>query len=155
MLAPKGQYKLNEESERDIEEFVPEEDSKVDPLPSTKEASKLSAWVHVNASILNNCRTLHLDPPEEAPEGFEGEYDIEVAKKEIENADPFEPRLKPISGDEKIKMGGKMMQTPWVVRLVGDQSEYKTEQGKTVCHGVVVVRSLVWPGAFTLYQNGK
>ena len=47
------------------------------------------------------------------------------------------------------------MQTPWVVRLVGDQSEYKTEQGKTVCHGVVVVRSLVWPGAFTLYQNGK
>lgn len=99
MLVPAGQYKLNEESERDIEEFVPEEDSKVEPLPSTKEASKLGAWVHLNPSILNNCRTLHLDPPEEAPEGFEGEYDIELAKKDIENADPFEPRLKPISGD--------------------------------------------------------
>ena len=48
-----------------------------------------------------------------------------------------------------------MLQAPWVVRLVGDQSEYKTESGKTVCHGVVVLRSLVWPGAFTLYQNGK
>jgi len=24
-----------------------------------------------------------------------------------------------------------------------------------VCHGVVVIRSLIWPGAFTLYQDGK
>lgn len=24
-----------------------------------------------------------------------------------------------------------------------------------MCHGVVVVRSLTWPGAFTFYQNGK
>ena len=47
------------------------------------------------------------------------------------------------------------MQSPWVVRLVGDKTEYLTEAGKIVCHGVVVVRSLVWPGSFTLYQNGK
>lgn len=38
-LVPAGSYKLNEESERDIDEFVPEEDSKVEPLPSTTQAA--------------------------------------------------------------------------------------------------------------------
>lgn len=52
-------------------------------------------------------------------------------------------------------MGDKSMQSSWVVRLIGDSTEYLTEQGKTVCHGVVVVRSLLWPGSFTFYQNGK
>jgi len=108
--------------------------------------------VHFNASILNNCRTVHADPPED---NGEENYDPEEAKKAIERADPFEPRLKSIVGDSKIKMGGKTMQSPWVVRLVGDKTEYLTEAGKIVCHGVVVVRSLVWPGSFTLYQNGK
>jgi len=98
---------------------------------------------------------LHLDPAEEAPEGFEGEYDPELVKKDIEKADPFEKRLKGIESDDKIKMGGSMKQSPWVIRLVGDSHEYTDEQGKKVCHGIVVVRSLVWPGAFTLYQNGK
>ena len=153
ILVPKGSYKLNEEDERQVEEFVPEEDSKVEPLPSTVQAANLGAWVHFNPSILNNCRTLHLDPPEEAPEGFEGEYDLEQAKKDIEAADPFEPRLKPITSDASIKMGGKMTQLPWVIRLEGDRQEYKTQDnsGKIVCHGVVVIRSLTWPGSYTLY----
>ena len=76
-LVPKGSYKLNEESERDIDEFVPEEESKIPALPSTKNAAKLDAWVHFNASILANNRTTHLDPPEEAPDGFDGEWDVE------------------------------------------------------------------------------
>ena len=154
-LVPKGQYKLNEENEREIEEFEPEEDSKVEPLPSTRQASKPDAWVHFNASILKNNRTVHLDPPEEAPEGFDGEYDPEEAKKQIEAADPFEPRLKSITLDRKIKMGGKLVQSPWVVRLVGDSQEYVDERGKACCHGVVVVRSLIWPGAYTIYANRK
>ncbi len=121
ILVPRGSYKLGEESERDIEEFVPEEDSKVEPLPTTVQAADVRAWVHFNPSILNNCRTMHLDPPEEAPENFEGEYDLEQAKKDIEAADPFEPRLKPISKDDRIKMGGpKQTQLPWVLRLEGD-----------------------------------
>ena len=85
-----------------------------------------------------------------------GDYDVEEAKKDIERADPFEPRLKSIANDEKIKMGGSNLQAPWVIRLEGDKTEYVSEKGKkVVCHGVVVVRSLVWPGAFTLYHNGK
>lgn len=156
MLAPKGQHKLNEENDRDIEEVVPDEETKAEPLPSTLKAASLDAWVHVNPSILNCCRTLHLDAPEEAPEGFEGEFDPEQAKKEIEAADPFEPRLKPISDDTILKLPGKTVQAPWVLRLEGDSTEYREEQtGKAVYHGVVVIRSLVWPGAITLYANGK
>lgn len=51
---------------------------------------------------MNNCRTMHLDPPED--NGEEG-YDPEEAKKAIEAADPFEPRLKSICSDTKIRMG--------------------------------------------------
>lgn len=35
MIVPLGQYKLNEETDREIDEVVPEEESKVEPLPST------------------------------------------------------------------------------------------------------------------------
>jgi len=96
-----------------------------------------------------------MDPPEEAPEGFEGEYDVEQAKKDIEAADPFEPRLKGIDDDSKIKMVGKLKQSPWVIRIVGDKAEYTDVQGKIVCHGTVIVRSLIWPGAYTVYRNGR
>ena len=48
-----------------------------------------------------------------------------------------------------------MTSAPWTVRMVGDATEYLTPQGQSICHGVAVIRSLVWPGAFTLYQNGK
>lgn len=50
-----------------------------------------------------------MDPPEEAPEGFEGEYEPEEEKKKIEAADPFEPRLKPISSDVSVKMAVKTL----------------------------------------------
>jgi len=78
VLVPRGSYKLDEENDREVVEFVPEEDSKVESLPSTLDAAKLNKWVHFNASILNNNRTQHLDPSEEAPEGFEGEWDPEA-----------------------------------------------------------------------------
>jgi len=38
---------------------------------------------------------------------------------------------------------------------MGDSGEYKTENGKIVCNGVVVVRSLQWPGAYNFYCQGK
>lgn len=44
---------------------------------------------------------------------------------------------------------------PWTVRLQGDETEYKTENGKKISNGVVVVRSLQWPGAFNFYKQGK
>ena len=40
---------------------------------------------------------------------------------------------------------------------MGDCTEYKSANDPkvTLCNGVVVVRSLQWPGAYTFYQNGK
>ena len=39
--------------------------------------------------------------------------------------------------------------------MKGDPEEYKNEAGKKVCNGVVVVRSLQWPGAYNFYYQGK
>lgn len=39
--------------------------------------------------------------------------------------------------------------------MCGDSTEYLNEAKKTVCNGVVVVRSLQWPGAYNFYNNGR
>lgn len=54
-------------------------------------------WCHKNLNVLKNCRTAHAEPeePAEPPE----DWDIELEKKKIEEADPYEPRLKPIDKD--------------------------------------------------------
>ena len=146
--------RLQEENEREVEENVNEEGELV--LPNTSEMANPSMWVHANQNILLNSRTIHLDP--EPEEGQEEEFDPEVAKKKLETDDPYEPRLKPIDEDDKIKMCGKVKQTPWVIRFEGDQTEYandkKPASASTLCNGAIVVRSLTWPGAFTIYQNG-
>jgi radial spoke head protein 4/6 len=153
-LAPAGAKKLDEENERNIVDNEPEEGELV--LPNTSQMASLSAWVHEQPSILNCNRTVHVDPPEEGPEGVE-EYDPEEEKKKIEAADPFEPRLKPITGDRGVAMACKSVkQVSWVVRLMGDQNEFADEKkpgGPTLSNGCVVVRSLIWPGSFTFYQN--
>ena len=107
-------------------------------------------WVHQNQNILLNSRITHLDP--EAPEEEEN-FDPEKALKELEERDPYEPRLKPITGDNRIRTIGKATTAPWIIRFEGDQTEYASAASKTqtVCNGAVVVKSLIWPGAYTLY----
>jgi len=108
-------------------------------------------WVHHSVGILQNCRTTHEQP--EVPEGEDVEP--EELLRRIEAKDPYEGRLKAISGDGKVVVSKNQKISPWVVRLMGDSSEYKTEQGKSVSNGVVVVRSLQWPGSFNFYYQGK
>ena len=57
-------------------------------------------------------------------------------------------------------MSSKSIKQPsWVIRLMGDKTEYKdamamsNPKAPTMCYGCVVIRSLVWPGSFTFYQN--
>ena len=38
---------------------------------------------------------------------------------------------------------------------MGDCTEYLSETKKSVCNGVVVVRSLQWPGSFNFYFQGR
>lgn len=94
------------------------------------------------------------------PEGLPDDADPEVEKKKIEAADPYEPRLKPIAGDKDIPVGGQSKsskQIPWAIRLMGDTTEYfnPIKPTKKINNGVVVVRSLQWPGAYTLYHQGR
>lgn len=155
-VVPANSKKLVEDNDREIEANEPEEGDLI--LPNTSQMGKADQWVHESASILNCNRTVHMDPPEEAPEDFEGEeWDPEAAKKEIEDADPFEPRLKPVSQDCCVRMAKRNIKQPsWIVRLMGDTTEYKDEMATakgapTLCYGCVVLRSLVWPGSFTFY----
>lgn len=85
----------------------------------------------------------------EVPDGYEGEP--EELLKAVEAKDPYEARLKPIDGDSKVIVSKNMKMCPWVVKQMGDSSEYKTEAGKTVSNGVIVVRSLQWPGSYNFY----
>ena len=110
-------------------------------------------WVHANPSILNCNRTVHMEPEEQE------EADPEELKKQIEAADPFEPLLKPITDDDKVQITETVKQDAWVVRMMGDKTEYANERdpksGQTICNGVVVVRSLLWPGAYSFYFGGR
>lgn len=66
-LCPKGLFRLQEDSTKEIEDNAPEEGDIV--LPSTKAMSDPSMWVHLSVGILMNNRTGHMDP--EVPEGME------------------------------------------------------------------------------------
>jgi len=148
-LCPKGLFRLQEESTKEIEDNTPEEGDIV--LPSTKAMADPNMWVHHTVGILLNNRTGHMDP--EVPEGVE--IEPEELLKQIEAKDPYEPRLKDISADKSVIVSKNQKINPWVVRQMGDTTEYKTEGGKIVSNGVVVVRSLLWPGSFNFYYQGK
>ena len=108
-------------------------------------------WVHACTNILKNCRTAHQDPEEE--EGV----DPEEKKKEIERKDPYEPLLKPITLDEQVSLTEKVKTQAWSIKLMGDKDEYANEKDPkvSISNGVVVVRSLLWPGAYSFYYGGR
>jgi len=104
-------------------------------------------WAHHSVGILKNNRTAHKEP--EVPEGEE--IEPEELLKRIEAADPYERRLKPIDLDKHLLISKNTMVKPWVIKIMGDHTIYKSESGKPVCNAVVVVRSLQWPGAYNFY----
>lgn len=149
-LYPKGLKRLDEEGK--VEANEPDGDDPL-PVPTTTAMNEKSMWLHANASILKNCRTTQLEP-EEQEEG-----DPEEIKAAMEKADPAEPRLKPIADDDPVALTEKMKQDAWSVRMMGDPTEYANEKDpkstQTICNGVVVVRSLLWPGAYSFYYGGR
>ena len=147
-LSAKGMYRLSEDSVRKIEDNAPEE-GELEP-PSTQAMSRADMWQHYTAAILKGCNRLtHIvsDPPEDV--------DPDDWQKSIESKDPFDARLKPINDDKQVKISKNTKISPWVVRLMGDSTEYLDANQKTVCNGVVVVRSLQWPGSFNFFMNGR
>jgi hypothetical protein len=100
-LLPKGIMKATEDSEtREIEAVEAEEGQNL--IPSTTQMKDPFMWVHGKKSILNNCKTIHVQPT--APEGFEGEWDDEAEMKKVVSVDPYEPLLKSINDDSRIQI---------------------------------------------------
>ena len=152
-IIPKGLFKTVEDNEKDIEEFVPDEGEL--QMPSTHQMAVADNWVHFSPSILKVARTAHIEP--EVPEGAPEEVTAETLLADLEARDPYDKRLKPITLDAQIPVAEKTKQMPWVVKLMGDKNVYADPAvpKKQVNYGVVVVRSLQWPGAFTLYSQGR
>jgi len=151
-LIPKGLMRPVEDSEtREIEENTPEEGEI--QMPSTCEMKDMSKWVHANKNILKNGTTSLKQP--EAPEGEE--WDEDRTNQEMKNlleADPYAPLLSPLSDDKKIQVSKTLQQPCWCVNIMGDATEYASEVSKKpVSNGVVVVRSLQWPGSYSFYNN--
>jgi hypothetical protein len=73
--------------------------------------------------------------------------------KRLEAADPYEKRLKPIVLDRLVK--GQL--PSWALRHCGDRDLYGTQKNPNdkVNFGVIVVRSLQWPGAHTFFNQGR
>lgn len=90
-----------------------------------------------------------MDPKPAEGEGEEGVEPEELKKREIAK-DPWEPRLKQIAKDNKIKGG----LPPWILRSYNcahvSQDEKTQKMNKN--YGVVMVKSMWWPGSYTFYS---
>lgn len=142
-IMPGGLHKLTEDNPREIEAIEFEEEEKA-YKPSTETQSVLSNWVHSKKSILNNNRVSHLEPED----GEFGELEPEEIVKLQDKRDPPEARLKPLTED--ASQSGE--DAAWTIRLYGDQTPTPGVKGSNH-HGVVAVRSTVWPGALTCWKS--
>lgn len=117
---PAGLYKITEDNDKEIEEFVSDEGAL--KLPSTHDMAKAENWVHFNPSILQVGRTAHIQP--EVPEGAPDNVTEESLLKELEDRDPYEKRLKPITQDKHVPVAVDATQNAWVVKHCGDRNIY-------------------------------
>jgi len=158
-LAAKGVYKLKDSEEegvpsREIEDNIPEE-AEAPVWPSTKDMASANMWVHRLPGILKCARTSHMEQevPEDAPE----ELTAEVLMARTIAQDPYDPRLKEITADAPLKVGEGIKAAPWVVRHFGEKTDFvsSADPKKSENYGVVVARSLQWPGSCSFYNQGR
>lgn len=129
----------------DIEPNQPEDPEQTIPMPTTEQMMKKSSWVHYAKCILNNNKTSHTI--NEEVEDREAEID------RVLRSDPYERRLKPISEDKACKGN----YPAWILRSFGDKMTYAMSNPLhgTKQYAVVVVKSTVWPGAFSYFWQGQ
>lgn len=111
----------------------------------------MSNWAHYTPSMLLNGRHAHNEL-----EGAD-EEETEKLKKQQESEDPYEPRLKTLDSDREVRVGAGTSQKAWTVKHMGDKNVYTNHVNpkQEVNYGIVVVRSLQWPGSFTFYYQGR
>jgi radial spoke head protein 4/6 len=138
VIIPKGLLEFDEEgnAEKYAEEFA---------VPGTEELKSLEAWGHRHQCILKVGRISHLEPQ------GSNEEDKEAYLAAQGESDPALERYKGINEDTPVFPG---MEAGWTSKLVGDPQPYNYKDGTTT-YAVNVLKSLRWPGALTVAQNGK
>ena len=65
--------------------------------------------------------------PPEVPEPVEGQEEVteESLMKALEERDPYDKRLKPITLDNQVPVAENSKQNAWVVKLCGDKNIYQ------------------------------
>jgi radial spoke head protein 4A len=141
--------------------FKPLEKNEDDDVKKIKVNDLISMknWIHFPPSILNQGRVSHYF---EVPEEIENpdEYRNELIEK-----DPFESRIKSISEDSPLLSSIPNIKLPaWKLQYVYDDKVYvnpffvpgeeKKAEDFTSSYVMVCVRSLRWPGSYTInYKN--
>ena len=140
-IIPKGLLEVDEETQKEkyAEEFA---------MPTTPEEVKsFEIWAHQHANILQTGRVTHLA----APTMNEEEKDEYLAK--VGETDPVIDRYRTLNEDAPVTG----LEFAWLSKVVGDVQPYNQLPPKdgTVTYSVNVLKSLRWPGAVTVAQNGK
>ncbi len=139
MISPKGLYEIDEETNqmKMAEGFE---------WKSAEELNNLEEWGNTNAAITNGGRTTHV-----APDGLDDEAK-EAYLAEQGEKDPLLERFRGIN--EHTPMPG--LEFSWVKKIVGDTQQYNQPGDKgPVSYCVNVLKSLRWPGAYTVHKQGK
>jgi radial spoke head protein 4/6 len=139
-LAPKGLLEPNEEQEGEMiysEEFS---------MPALEELNNTESWVHHYPNILNAGRITHMKP--NVPED---QLDEEMAK--LEEEDKILEKLMGINEDQPIPP----LESAWLMKIVGDDQPYNPdgEEEGTAVYAAHVIKSLRWPGAYTVSYSGN
>jgi len=115
-------------------------------VPGTEELKSLEVWGHRHPMILKAGRISHFVPSTV----LEDEKDAY-----LENLNTADAQVDKYRGlNEDAPMTG--MEFSWTTKVVGDPQPYNNlgKEG-TSTYAVNVIKSLRWPGALTVSQNGK
>uniref|UniRef100_A0A7S3KFV1 Uncharacterized protein n=1 Tax=Euplotes crassus TaxID=5936 RepID=A0A7S3KFV1_EUPCR len=115
-------------------------------MPGTDELNNNELWGHHYPNILNAGRITHLPP--NVPED---QVEEEMAK--LEEEDKVLETLMGINEDAPIPP----LESAWLMKVVGDNQPYNGdgEDEGTVTYSANVIKSLRWPGAYTVAYCGQ
>ncbi len=129
-------------------------------LMKANEYLELKNWIHFPAGILKQGRLSHyIDNPDADDD----------ERKKFMSKDPFDTRVKLLSEDEPLKSSiPNIILKPWKLTYVYDDKihinphvklpedpEEAALKDNTVNYSVICIRSLRWPGAYTIRYKGE
>jgi len=114
-------------------------------MPALAELNSTEAWGHHYANVLDAGRITHMKP--DVPED-----QVEEVLAKLEEDDKVLERLMGINEDTPIPP----LESAWLLRIVGDDQPYNPdgEEEGTLVYAANVIKSLRWPGAYTVAFSG-